>query len=120
MMSVLSLSMLSRAEMESMSRKWNDWLSPSGILCIAAIAAEDCDTSPDSYDEDQEFARGIAFRFMGKTVEFTLFTKTGWKDMLEQAGFEIAHTMSDVFSPPASAGSDQETHYFIVARKLTL
>ena len=47
----------------------------------------------------------------------TLFTKMGWNNLLERAGFEVVYTETDVFSPPPVAVSDDEPHYFVIGRK---
>ena len=46
-----------------------------------------------------------------------LFTKEGWNNLLESAVFEIAHSETDLFRPPAAAGCDDERHYFLIVRK---
>lgn len=116
-LSILSLFLLSREEMEVMSRKWAEWLKLGGILCIGAIAADSCDLTNAQYDEDGLCARQIAFRFMGQKVQMTLMTKEGWKALLERASFEILDMHEDLFQPPAEAESDNEMHLFIIARK---
>ena len=117
-LNILSLFLLSRKEMEVMSRKWAEWLLPDGILCICTMAAEDCKPTKEMYDEDGICASGIPFLFMGQNVILTSMTREGWKNMLEGARFEVVHTELHVFEPPAEANSDPEAHYFILARKL--
>jgi ubiquinone/menaquinone biosynthesis C-methylase UbiE len=62
----LSLFLLSRKEMEVMSKKWAEWLLPNGVLCIATMAAEDCKPTTEMYDEDGMCASGMPFLFMGR------------------------------------------------------
>ena len=113
----LSLFQLSRAEMEVMCAKWATWLIPGGVVCICTIPAESVNPGREMYDKDGLCARGLQFRFMGQNIELMLMTKEGWKVMLERAGFEIVFTEEDLFVPPEEAKSDDEMHYYIVARK---
>lgn len=114
---MLSLFELSREEITSMAYKWFDWLQPGGYLLIGVFGAEDCTTTPDMYDSDGQCASGIDFIFMNHKVKMTLFTKAGWKHLLEYSGFEIVHEETDVFSPPPVTVCDDEPHYFVIARK---
>ena len=118
-LNILSLFMLSRSEMETMSKKWAEWLLPNGLLCICMFAAEDCNPTKDMYDEDGLCASGMPFMFMGLQGSLTMLTRQGWKKMLEDAGFEIIDTEVDLFEPPAEAKCDPEHHYFIIARRLS-
>ena len=114
---MLSLFELSRDEITAMARKWFTWLRPGGYLLIGVFGAEDCATSAAMYDADGQCASGIDFVFMNHRVKMTLFTKAGWKHLLECSGFEIVHEETDVFSPPPAAVCDDEPHYFVIARK---
>ena len=114
---MLSLFELSREEITSMACKWFKWLQPGGYLLIGVFGAEDCTTSPAMYDSDGQCASGIDFVFMNHRVKMTLFTKAGWKHLLESSGFEIVHEETDVFSPPPATVCDDEPHYFVIARK---
>ena len=71
----------------------------------------------ENYDADGKCATKVEWGFMGKNVAITLFTKAGWKELLEKAGFEIVHTENDLFIPPAAANCEPEPHYFIIAKK---
>jgi SAM-dependent methyltransferase len=115
---ILSLFILSREEIEAMSAKWSSWLKPGGILCICTIAAEDVRPKPSpEYDEDGLCARDIGFRFLGNNVKTTLFTEDGWRLLLEKNGFEIVVEKKDLFKLPPETDSDDEMHYFLIARK---
>ncbi|KAL9584625.1 MAG: hypothetical protein Q9212_002001 [Teloschistes hypoglaucus] len=116
----LSLFGLSRVELTSMAQKFFQWIQPGGFLLIGVFGAEDCDTKPEQYDADQECASGVSNIFMGHMVFMTLFTKPGWNKLLENAGFAIVHTESDVFSPPPAAVSDDDPHYFVIGKKPSL
>ena len=117
-LNILSLFMLSREDLElSMSRKWADWLVPSGLLCIATIPLDSCNVSKDLYDEDVLCARKIPAHFMGQSFEVALMSKKFWDQLLEKAGFEILHTEDHLFVPPAEADSESEVHFYIIARK---
>ncbi|KAM0138663.1 hypothetical protein ACHAQE_007297 [Botrytis cinerea] len=117
---IFSLFCLSRKEMSTMASKMSSWLKPNGLLCIGTICAEDFKTTPSMYDADGLCATNVEMTFMGsKCSSMTAFTKQGWKSVIEAAGFEIIYTKSDLFTPRPSAGiaSDDEMHYFIMARK---
>ncbi len=116
---MLSLFELNRQEISLMARKWFQWLRPGGYLLIGVFGAEDCEPTPEMYDSDGLCATGIPFTFMNHTVSMTLFTKAGWNALLEEAGFEVIHTETDIFSPPPATVCDDEPHYFVIARKLT-
>ena len=117
-LSILSLFQLSRAQIESMSLKWAEWLLPNGILCIGTMDPEEREHTAEMYHEDKMCLSGIPSFFMGQHGELTLLTQKGWKHTLEAAGFEIIHAESSLFVPPAQAQSDPEPHYFIIARKM--
>ena len=114
----LSLFELSREELARMARKWFEWIEPGGYLLICVIGAEDCaGVRGEMYDPDGECASGIGFRFMGHRVYLTLFTKAGWNRLLEGVGFVVVHAETGLFEPPPAADSDDEMHYFVIARK---
>ncbi|ORY10153.1 S-adenosyl-L-methionine-dependent methyltransferase [Clohesyomyces aquaticus] len=119
---ILSLFILSREEMENMAKKWASWIKKDGLLFICTIAAEDLE-HPDGderqgvTDPDGLCVRDIGVQFMGRTVHVTLFTREGWRVLLEGNGFEIVEASTQTFVPPEEAQSDEEPHYFIIARK---
>ena len=113
----LSLFELSRQETVKMSHKWSQWLKPGGLLLINTMAAEDChQVKAENYDADGECA-SVVWTFMGNKLKITLFTKAGWKSMLETARLEIVHTEEDLFKPAVEAGCDPEPRYYIIAKK---
>lgn len=113
----LSIFELTRQELESMAHKWFQWLKPGGLLLIVTFPAEVCgQVKAGNYDADGECASKVEWRFMGNTVLITLFTRAGWKVLLEKAGFEILSVEEDLFTP-AAADCDQEPRYYIIARK---
>ncbi|CAI6342265.1 unnamed protein product [Periconia digitata] len=116
---ILSLFLLDREGIESMSKKWSAWLPDGGLLCICTIPAEDCapEEKGKGYDADGLCARDIGFRFMGARTFITLFTRKGWAILLEKQGFEIVKTLTEMHLPPEDADSDSESHYFILAKK---
>ncbi|KAF7955468.1 uncharacterized protein EAE97_000727 [Botrytis byssoidea] len=118
---IFSLFFLSREEMTSMASKISSWLKPDGLWCIGTICAEDFKTTPSMYDADGLCATDVEMMFMGSICcSMTAFTKKGWESVIEAAGFEITFTKSDLFTPRPSAGiaSDDEMHYYIMARKM--
>ena len=114
---MLSLFVLTRDELVHMSHSWFRWLEPGGYLLLGVIGADDVNTSPGKFDPDGQCASGLPHTFMNHVVYVTLFTKEGWTNLLKNAGFEIVHTETDLFRPPADAVSDDEPHYFVVAQK---
>ena len=116
---MFSLFELTRQEITLMAHKWFEWLRPNGYLLIGVFGAEDCDVAPDLYDKDGQCATGIPFTFMNHRVSMTLFTKSRWTNWLGQAGFEVSHTETDLFHPSPASVSDDEPHYFVIARRLS-
>ena len=113
----LSLFGLSRVELTSMAQNFFQWIRPGGFLLIGVFGAEDIETKPEQYDSDEECASGVENTFMAHRVSMTLFTKMGWNKLLEDAGFDILHSETDWFSPPSDAISDDDPHYFVIAKK---
>ena len=114
----LSIFELSRQETIMMSQKWFQWLKPGGLLLISTFDTDDCpQVKSRNYDADGQCATKVEWGFMGNNVVITLFTKTGWKGLLEQAGFRIVHTEKDLFTPPAAADCEPEPRYYIIAKK---
>ena len=114
----LSIFEFSRQEVTTMSHKWYQWLKPGGLLLISTFRAEDCtQVKAENYDADGECANKVEWTFVGNNLLITLFTKAGWKVLLEKAGFEIIHTEEDLFTPPPAAGCDPEPRYYIIAKK---
>jgi hypothetical protein len=74
------------------------------------------------YDHDGLCPNGVTMTFMESETLMTAFTKEGWKQVLREAGFEIFYTQMDLFVPRRSPNiaSDNEMHYFTMARKTSL
>ncbi|KAL9616011.1 MAG: hypothetical protein Q9160_009071 [Pyrenula sp. 1 TL-2023] len=119
-LAILSLFTLTRPEIEAQVQRSSSWLQQGGLLCVGSIAAEYChpESKGVSYDGDGRCARDIPFRFMGNDVPVTLLTREGWTQTLRENGFEVVETMTELFQPPAEAQSDEEMHFFLVARKV--
>ena len=118
---MFSMFSLSRADMGTMASRIREWLSPNGIICIGTIAAEDLETTPEMFDATGQCTSGIGMKFMGSKCEsMTTFTKEGWKAVLKEAGFEIFYTQSNLFVPTVGSNveTNDEMHYFIMARKI--
>ena len=116
----LSIFEISRKEITTMSHKWFQWLKPGGLLLINTFPAEDCvQVKAANYDADGECANEVDWKFMGENHPITLFTRAGWKVLLEKAGFEIVHTKEDQFTPPEAANCDFEPRYYIIAKKVS-
>ena len=112
----LSIFELSRQELTAMSHKWFQWLKPGGLLLIVTFDTEDSpQVKTENLDDDGECATKVEWFFMGNIVRITLFTKAGWKALLERAGFKIVRTEKDLYNPPANC--DPEPRYYIIAQK---
>lgn len=118
-LNILSLFRLDRESIEALAAAWGKWLKPGGLLCICTIAAEDMNPEGRGarYDADGRCARDIGMRFMGNTVQTTLFTRRGWESLLGERGFVISETTTVSHVPPPEADSEAEEHFYIVAKK---
>lgn len=115
----LSIFELSRGEVSTMCEKWGQWVKPGGLVLISTFAAEDCgQVKAGNYDADGECAGKVEWGFFGQKVLITLFTREGWKAVLEKAGFEIVHTEEDLFTPAAETECEPEPRYYIIAKKV--
>jgi len=113
----LSLFELDRSQLTSMSAKWFRWMQPGGILLIATLSAEDCEEQVGSgyWHRDGEYAC-VEWKFMGRDVVVSLFTRAGWKEISGNAGFEISYTESDLFVLVGAVGVQEERYYIIAKR----
>lgn len=119
-LAILSLFPLERDEIETQVERWSRWMPAGGILGVGSIAAEDMDVERKGgrYDGDGMCARGIVVRFMGDDVKISLFTRRGWETLLRKWGFEVLDSLTERFVPPKEMDSDEEVHWFLVARKV--
>ena len=113
----LSLFGLSRAELISMTHKFFRWIQPNGLLLIVVSSIEDWDVKQEQLDADGQFASGVENTFMGHKSFMTLFTRAGWNRLLEDAGFEVVHADTNVFTASPNAACDDDPHYFVIAKK---
>ena len=114
---IFSLFHLTREEMAIAAAKWPEWIAPSGYIFIGIMVADDLPTEQSMFDADGLYARNVPHMFMGETGGAFLYTKNGWKTILEKVGFEIVQTGTYIFQPPAEAKSNAEPHYYITARR---
>lgn len=110
----LSLFELNKEETAAMMGKWHRWLKPEGLLLIGTWDPEKQGVAPDKFDMDG-CATKLPFEFMDHTVYNTLFTQTGWKKMLGNAGFELVRTETDSFQPAGDC--IVEERYYITAKR---
>ncbi|KAB8296022.1 hypothetical protein EYC80_008833 [Monilinia laxa] len=124
--SILSLFIFSREEIEGLVGKWAQWVKKGGLLCLCTIAAEDlvprggggAGMSRDAGMKMGCVRGGWGGGFFGNRVSFTLFGREGWRGLLASHGFEVLGEEADVFRPPVEAESDEEPHWFLVARRV--
>jgi len=115
---ILSLFFLSRQQHEALFTKFGNWLPSGGLLLVAGMAADEYHrTKPENYDADGLCAHGVGNHFMGKDLFVTIYTKEGWKRLLEANGFEVLEDMLGHYVPPEGSDCDTEDHYFILAKK---
>ena len=101
---MFSLFTLSRSSLTHMIRKWSSWLLPGGYLLIGTMAVEDFQyTKPEMYDKDGLCASNVPERFMDQIWSITLFTREGWRKVLEE--------------PPEGIGCEVEPHLFVIVKK---
>jgi len=107
-----------------MASKWLTWLFPGGALLIVVMATEDVPhIQPHDYDADGDCVSDYPWKFgqspedvvMARECVVTLFTRRGWRTLLERAGFEHVKVEEDTFTP--GGGCEPETHVFLSARK---
>ena len=110
---------LSREQMEALVARWHGWLEPGGAALLMMGAVEDFPgTRPAMYDADGRFARGIPFRFMGDDCFLYLFTRAGWRALLEEkGGLVVREQWVEKFVPSEKADCDDEDNSFFIAEK---
>jgi len=108
---------LSPQEHVEMARKWFDWLRPGGFLLLSTIDGEDW-YGAKSFDPETGSASGMENIFLGNKIIITMFTQKGWRKLLEDAGFDVVHTETDLFKPKAK-DAPEEPRYYIIAKKPT-
>ncbi|KAE8378975.1 S-adenosyl-L-methionine-dependent methyltransferase [Aspergillus bertholletiae] len=107
-----------RADIETCVGNWARWLKVGGFLCMVVLAADDYNPGKVvQYDGDGHCAK-VKRRFMGNDEECVLFSRIGWKHLLEANGFEILDEQMELFMPPENVDSDEAAQYCFVARKL--
>ncbi|KAK8073621.1 hypothetical protein PG994_004520 [Apiospora phragmitis] len=111
---------LAREQMETLVSRWRGWLAPGGAALLMMVAAEDVvpGTRPEMYDADGRFARGIPFRFMGDDCFLYLFTRAGWRALLEEkGGLVVREQWAGAFVPAGQADCDAEMNSFFIVEK---
>ena len=108
---------LSREEIETMINKYYQWLVPGGLLLIGVFGAEDCTATPEKFDDDGKCVRDLPYTFMGFKLTTTLFTKEGWRHVLQKKAFRIVHDETYLFQPKTEVKGDPETDYFVIAQR---
>jgi SAM-dependent methyltransferase len=107
-----------RVEIETCVGNWAKWLKPGGLLCMVVLAADDYNPAKvEHYDSDGHCAR-VKRRFMGNDEHCVLFSRVGWKRLLQVNGLETLDEKMELFVPPEDADSDEAAQYCFVARKL--
>ncbi|KAE8153435.1 S-adenosyl-L-methionine-dependent methyltransferase [Aspergillus avenaceus] len=115
---VFSLFNLSRAQTQSLVRKFFEWLVPGGRLVLATIPSDCLFQDPSVYDHSGEWVDQKPMYFMGHDFCGSAATTGAWKTLFGDVGFDIETEFSYQFSPPdvAAHKRDPDHHYFIVRR----
>lgn len=114
---------LERAQCAALLAKCHAWLKPRGRLYVGALAADDYDSDPAfpiekaRWDDDGLFVSGVEHKFMGDQVQISMFTREGWKRVLNEAGFEIVQTVKEGFVPANGHLYGRHEYYYISAVK---
>lgn len=107
-----------RADIETCIAKWAKWLKSGGILCMAVLTADDYNPAKvKQYDEDGLCASAER-RFMGWVKNLVVFSRAGWKHLLQENAPELLNEKMDVLVPPEDLDSDEAAQYCFIARKL--
>lgn len=115
--SLYSLFQLSHRKTYSTIFKYASWLRPDGTLILATIPAEDLVDDMTMAKMKGQYVERYAAPFMGRRIECTLITTTGWLGMLQDAGLTIVDVQRHSFQ---TKGFGTEEHMFITARRTTL
>ncbi|MCJ1474038.1 hypothetical protein MMC13_002696 [Lambiella insularis] len=111
---MFSLFNITHEELNTMVAKCFDWVVPNGYFFVGTIAAEDFSTER---CVSEEVPKRVEYQFMGRKVATLLYSKEGWRALLQHAGFEVITTKTIPFQPPTDVDCDFEPHYYIIARK---
>ncbi|KAJ5923617.1 hypothetical protein N7454_008862 [Penicillium verhagenii] len=97
--------------------KFSDWLSKGGYLVLGTIPSTSLIEDESLYDSKGQVVRHAQLPFMGRKVLGTLYSKEGWRDLFQKAGFEIQVEKFFSFTEHQPYKNEIQEHYFIVARK---
>jgi trans-aconitate methyltransferase len=106
-------------EIHPLMKRINEWIVPNGYLFIGTMAADDYEVEP-PIPEDELRAMLVPTKFMGHTASSKLYTKKGWRALLEKAGFEVVRTKTVPYQAPEEFACGEEPHHYITARKLVV
>ena len=109
---------LSPDEHKAMARKWFDWMKPDGYMLLSTITGEEGQdlSKVENFDAENECAPNTEAIFLGNRIIITVFTPKGWRKLLEDAGFQIVSTDTDIFRPKAE-GATAEPRFYVIAKK---
>jgi SAM-dependent methyltransferase len=116
--SIFSLFQLSHIDTYSMMFKFSDWLEKGGLLVLGTIPSTSLIKDQRFYDSSGQVVRHADLSFMGRKVLGTLYSKDGWRNLCQKAGFEIRVEKLFDFTEQQPYKNEVQEHYFIIASKI--
>ena len=113
---------LSPEQHVQMVRNFYKWLKLGGLLLVSTITRESGGqegfgkVGSGTWDPQARCCSGVEVSFMGNGIVITVYTQEGWRTLLQDAGFQIGHTETDLFVPKAE-DTPEEPRYYIIAMK---
>lgn len=115
--SIFSLFQLSHIDTYSMMFRFSDWLQKGGLLVLGTIPSMSLIKDQSLYNSTGQIVRHAELPFMGRKVLGTLYSKDGWRNLFQKAGFEIQVEKFFSFTEQQPYKNEVQEHYLIVARK---
>ncbi|OGM47722.1 hypothetical protein ABOM_004347 [Aspergillus bombycis] len=108
-----------RNEIEHIIQNWGTWVQSGGLLCMVVIALDDYNPAKIVGGVDPDgYCATVKRRFMGEDSLNALFSRAGWRYLLETNGFDIVEEETELFVPPDEVDSDDAPQFCFIARKI--